>query len=395
MPLDIAQARAETPGVANVVHFNNAGSALPAKPVVDAMVAHLHLEARIGGYEAQEQNGSALERPYSGLAALLNAGTEEIAILENATRAWDMAFYAMRLEPGDRILTSRSEYCSNFLACLHRARRDGVAIDVAPSTAEGEVDVDALARMIGPRTRLIALTHVPTGNGLVNPAERVGAVARRFDVPYLLDACQSVGQMPLDVQAIGCDMLSGTARKFLRGPRGLGFLYVRKDFIEQLDPPFLDDHAADWTDDRTYTLHEGACRFETPECGIAAKVGFGVAVDYAMRFDMDEVMRRVRRLAERLRTDLRERCGAKVHDLGPTRCGIVTFTLPGLGADRVKMELASRGINVTVSLGQSTRLEMQPRGLDKVVRASLHYYNSDDEIDFCTDAVARIAREAA
>jgi len=395
MRFDLARARADTPGVANVGHFNNAGSALPPKPVVDAMIEHLKLEATIGGYEAHERETAAVERPYAALAALLNARPDEIAIVENATRAWDMAFYSLPLRPGDRILTGRSEYCSNYIAFLPRARRDGVLIDVAPNTAEGEVDAAALEGMIGPRTKLIGITHVPTSGGLVNPAGEIGRIAKKAGVPFLLDACQSVGQMPIDVEKIGCDMLSGTARKFLRGPRGIGFLYVRKDLIDRLDPPFLDDHAADWTSDETFRVREDARRFETPECGFSAKIGLGVAVDYAMRWDMDAVTARVRGLAQDLRDKLRARAGARIHDLGATRCGIVTFSLSGLGADRIKAELAARGINVTVSSADSTRLDLVPRGLDRIVRASVHYYNSEDEIEICTAAVARLAREAA
>ncbi len=395
MMLDLARARAETPGVATVVHFNNAGCSLPPKPVVEAMIDHIRLEATIGGYEAHDRQREAVDRPYAALAEFINAGPDEIAIVENATRAWDMAFYSVPLRPGDRILTARSEYCSNFIAFLHRARREGVEIDVAPSTEHGEVDVAALARLIGARTRLIAITHVPTSAGIVNPAEDIGRVARAAGIPFLLDACQSVGQMPIDVEAIGCDMLSGTSRKFLRGPRGIGFLYVRRGLLDRLDPPFLDDHAADWIADDGYEVRADARKFETPECSFAAKIGLGVAVDYALGWSMQAIADRVRGLAEALRIDLRERCGARIHDLGQVRCGIVTFSLPGIGADRVKAELAAQGINVTVAVAEATRLDMLPRGLDRIVRASIHYYNAEEEIEIFTNAVARIAREAA
>ncbi len=392
---DLVRARAETPGVSHVVHFNNAGCSLPPRPVVEAMIAHLELEATIGGYEAHDARRDAVERPYRALARLLNADPDEIAVVENATRAWDMAFYAMPLKRGDRVLTGKSEYCSNFIAFLHRANRDGIVVDVAPSTATGEIDVAALAELITDRTRLIAITHVPTSGGLVNPAAAIGAVARRAGVPYLLDACQSVGQMPIDVRAIGCDMLSGTGRKFLRGPRGIGFLYVRKSLLARLDPPFLDDHAADWSRDDGYEIRDDARRFETPECSFAAKIGLGVAVDYAMGWPMPAVEARVQGLAETLRSALSKHCGARLHDLGTRRCGIVTFSVPGIAADTIKARLRERGINVTVAVAQATRLDMIPRGLDRIVRASLHYYNTDEEIGIFTEAVSRIAREAA
>ena len=392
MTFDLARARNETPGVAHVLHFNNAGSSLPPKPVTDAMIAHLQLEATIGGYEAHDRRRDAIDRPYAALAQLLNAATDEIAIVENATRAWDMAFYGLPLNAGDRILTGQSEYCSNFIAFLHRARRDGIIIDVAPNTPAGETDPAALEALVTDRTKLIAITHVPTSGGLVNPAAQIGAIARRVRVPYLLDACQSVGQMPIDVEAIGCDILSGTGRKFLRGPRGIGFLYVRRSLLATLDPPFLDDHAADWSHDDGYDVRPDARKFETPECSFASKIGLGVAVDYAMGWSMPVIAERVVALAERLRQTLRERCGASIHDLGTQRCGIVTFTVPGIRADTIKAALRDQAINVTVAMDVSTRLDMIPRGLDRIVRASVHYYNSDDEIERFTNALSHLVR---
>lgn len=395
MSLDIARLRADTPGTAELIHFNNAGCALPPRAVVDAMTDYLRLEMEIGGYETAARMQKQLDRPYAALAQLLNANADEIAILENATRAWDMAFYAVRMAPGDRVLTTRTEYCSNYIAFLQRARRDGIEIDVAPSLDNGDVDLAAFEKLIGPRTKLIAITHVATSGGLVNPAAAIGAIAKRAGVPYLLDACQSVGQMAIDVEAIGCDMLSATARKFLRGPRGIGFLYVRRSILDLLDPPFLDDFAADWYADGDYRLRADARRFETPECSFAAKVGFGVALDYALALPMAEIEMRVASLAAGLRSRLGDVTGVAIQDRGTRRCGIVTFTKSGVPAPALKAKLAERKINVTVSVAEATRLDLIPRGIDKMIRASVHYYNTEDEIARFAEAVEALALEDA
>ena len=271
--LDVARLRAETPGCARVLHFNNAGSSLPPAPVLEAQLAHLRLEAEIGGYEAADQAASQVARAHAAVAALLKAKPSEIAVVENATRAFDMAFYAFPFRAGDRILTSEVEYASNYLAFLQVARRLGVVVEPIVSEPDGTISLPALRTALArdDRARLVALTHVPTNGGLVNPAAEVGAACREAGVPFLLDACQSAGQMPLDVEALGCDVLSATARKFLRGPRGVGFLYVRSSLIERLEPPFVDLHAATWTARDSYELRPDARRFENWEGNVAAE----------------------------------------------------------------------------------------------------------------------------
>ncbi len=389
---DLVRARRETPGCAHVLHFNNAGASLPPRPVLDAMIGHLRLEAEIGGYEAAGRAGERIEGCYDAIARLINADRDEIAIVENATRAWDMAFYSLSFGPGDRILTAEAAYASNFIAFLQVAQRTGARVEPVPSDGDGQLDVAALRDMIDDRVKLIAVTHVPTNGGLVNPAAAVGRVARDAGVPFLLDACQSVGQMPIDVQAIGCDMLSATSRKYLRGPRGMGFLYVRRELLERLEPPFLDLHAAAWIAPDRYAIRDDARRFETWETNVAAKIGMGVAADYALGWGLEAIRDRVYGLATTLRRGLAAIPGVTVRDLGRERCGIVTFTMDGVACGTVQQLLAGQRINVTVSRLGSTRLDMTARDLVEVVRASVHYYNGEDEVERFCAAVRGIRR---
>ena len=381
MLFDLQRARQDTPGCAHVLHFNNAGSSLMPQPVLDATIKHLQLEAQIGGYEAFDKAHEEIEHTYDAAAALIGCSRDEIAMLENATRAWDMAFYSLPFQAGDRILTSMTEYASNYIAFLQIAHKTGVTVEAIPNDEHGQVSVEALRQMIDEHVKLIAVTHVPTSGGLVNPIAAIGKVAREANILYLVDACQSVGQMPIDVNTIGCDMLSTTGRKYLRGPRGTGFLYVRRAVLERLEPPFLDMHAATWVARDHYEMRSDARRFENWEANYAGKIGLGVAIDYAMQWGLDTIWRRVKSLAYQLRTQLSPLPGVIVRDRGIIQCGIVTFTIEGLEPEEIKKRLAAQNINISVSSVEGTRLDMEARGLISMVRASVHYFNSEEEIE--------------
>ncbi len=379
-----------------MAHLNNAGAALPPTQVTDAVIGHLRLEAEMGGYEAAAAAAEQVEHTYTAIARLLGCAVDEVAVVENATRAWDMAFYGMAFAPGDRILTARAEYASNVIAFLQVAARTGAIVEVVEDDESGQLSVADLRRRLADTSRgpvkLIAMTHVPTQGGLVNPAEEVGAATREAGVPFLLDACQSVGQMPVDVERIGCDLLSATGRKFLRGPRGTGFLYVRRGLLGRLEPPFLDLHAATWTAPDRYEIRPDARRFENWETNYAGKIGLGVAVDYALTWGLEAIEERVTALADRLRSALQELDGVTVHDQGRRRCGIVTFTIAGVPAQEVQQRLAGRGVNVSVSLVDYARLDLSRRGLPDLVRASVHYYNTEDDLDRLLDALPAATR---
>ncbi len=353
-------------------------------------MAHLALEQEFGGYEAAARAAALIENFYSAFAKMLNCNANEIAWANNATEAWNTAFHAVPLRDGDRILTGQSEYASNFMSFLHLQKHRNINIDVIPNNARGSICLDRLETAITPDVKLIAITHVPSQSGTIHPVVEIGQLARTHNILYLLDACQSAGQIDLDVRQIGCDMLSGTGRKYLRGPRGTGFLYVSEKCLNKIEPFGIDMHSASWLKDNSYEFKEGARRFENFECFIAGKIALGVAVDYALHLGMPTIEARVQILADSLRKNLRQSPGITLHDHGDILSGIVTFSKDIENATDLQQRLLRNRINTSVVKASNNVLDFGQRGLGDVNRASIHYFNTDEEIQRFCQVVAEV-----
>ena len=387
---DLERWRHDTPAAeAGRIHLNNAGAALMPKPVIDAVTDHLKREAALGGYEASDAAASDIEEAYHALATLISAQPRNIAVVENATVAIAQALSAFDFAAGDVILTTRSDYISNQLMYLSLAQRCGVQLVRADDAPEGGVDpasIEASIRRHKPK--VVVLTWVPTNSGLVQPAAQVGRICREHDVPYVVDACQAVGQLPVDVETLHCDFLGATARKFLRGPRGIGFLYVSDEALHQGRAPlYIDMRGAQWTDADVYRLADDATRFENWEFAYALLLGMGEAARYALDVGMDVITPRVKELA----CTLREKLGALPHvrvlDRGSERCGIVTAEVKGHDARVVADRLREEAINVSATLRDYAVIDMDEKGAQSALRISPHYYNTNTELNIAVSAL--------
>jgi cysteine desulfurase/selenocysteine lyase len=377
---DIDLIRSQTKGCAGLIHFNNAGASLPPDVVVDTVIDYLREEALAGGYETEAKYLAQINGVYDKIAGLINADAEEIALFENASAAWGTAFKGLSFESGDEIITSEMEYVTNLIGLVDMQKEDGIKVKVIPNDAQGNFSMKELEGSITAKTKMIAVTHISSSGGSVLPVEEIGAVAEKHGILYLLDACQSVGQLPLDVKKINCDMLSATGRKYLRAPRGTGFLFVKKSSQDKIKPVLLDFLAAGNVSLSGYTLRQDARRFELYEKNRALTLGLGKAVEYALNIGMDRIWPRIEHLSSLLRTELAEISGVIVHDYGNKRSGIVTFSVRGMESFEIKAKLAASGINVSIGGAQATPIYMDKNKLSTVVRASVHYYNTEEEI---------------
>lgn len=395
MALDIALVRRDTRACETVVHLNNAGASLPPAIVMDTVREQLRADESFGGYEAQALADVALIDARAALGTLVGGRPSEIAFFDSSTRAFLSALYSFPWKRGDRIVTSEAEYPSNVFGYAYLKKRFGVTTAYVPDDEYGQVDVAALRTTIDSRTKLITLTHVPTYGGLINPAAKVGAVAREVGVPFLLDACQSVGQLHIDVNEIGCDLLAAAGRKYLRGPRGTAFLWVRSSLIGKLEPPQADQFGSTWLGGEEFTFHADAKRFEPFERSTALQLGLGAAARYALSIGTPEIEARVCLLGAALRGMLSEVPGVTVRDRGERLGGIVTFTVDGFTGEEVRIALRAQHINTSITNQNFAMRSFPDRGLDSVNRASVHYYNTEDELARVADTLRSLNSSTA
>ncbi len=388
---EVAVQRSITPGADAVVHFNHAGSSLPPQSVVDAQVEYLQQEALLGGYEMAGKTRTAHDAVYDSIADLIGAAPEEIARAEHATMAWNAAFWSLPMQSGQRILTVEAEYGANAVAFLRAAEQHGVTIEVVPSSSHGHVDLEAFEETLSDDVAVVAITHVPTNGGLINPAAEVGALTTKAGVPYLLDACQSVGQLDVNVAEIGCDFLSTSGRKYLRGPRGTGFLYVSSEMLPRLIPAQPDHHGAPWATPETYELRPDARRFEHWEFNHASWHGLGAAVDHARSIGTGRIEATVKARAIQLRESLAE-SGLKTFDIGAELCGIVTTTIDGVDPIAAKAALFDQRINVSITEPSTTWWDATRRDLSDMLRVSVHYTTTTLEIERVVQALTDLGQ---
>jgi len=387
--LDLATLRAETPGCAARIHLNNAGAALMPQPVLSAIQEHLALEAEIGGYEAADARAEAIDQVYEDIADLVGSKARNIALVENATVGYSQALSTIRFERGDVILTSKNDYISNQLMFLALARRFGVEVIRAPDMLIGGVDPEAVGKLLNlRRPKLVAMTWIPTNSGLIQPVEEVGQLCRQHEVPYLVDACQTVGQLPIDVEALGCDFLSATGRKFLRGPRGTGFLYVADRVLEAgTEPLFIDMRGAEWTAPNVYRPDPSARRFENWEFAYALLLGIGAAARYANKLGVENIAERTMELAASARQRLAELDGARLLDHGPRLGAIITLVLPNAEPHALLERLRQRRINTSLSFRSFATIDFTEKHVEWALRVSPHYYNTLGEVDALVEAL--------
>ena len=381
--MDLAKLRYETPGTKHRIHLNNAGASLMPSPVIKAIEDHIQLEAHMGGYEAAKEKKNEINDFYHVAAKLIHCHRRNIAYTTNATDSYARAISSIPFEKDDVILTSQDDYVSNYIAMLSLVKRFGVHVVTVPNSPSGGIDITAAESLIVKhKPVLFSLTHIPTSSGLIQPVSKIGELCRQYGVLYLVDGCQSIGQLSVDVNSCRCDFMSFTARKFLRGPRGAGFLFVSDRVLDLgLYPLFLDMEGADWIAADQFKLKPTAKRFEDWEFAYALMLGTKCAIDYALSVGMDQIENRTRDLSLYTRESLSTVSHIHMHDTGNDLGAIITITSEKMDVAHLYQFLYKSGINTSITDKSSALLDFSEKGLEKVLRISPHYYNTESEVD--------------
>lgn len=394
--MDIDQIRKDTSGCEAVIHFNNAGASLVPRQVADAIRNYTTEEEHTGGYEIAEFSFSEVDTFYEYAAQLLNCKSSNIAFTTSATDGYNKALSAIPFKEGDMVLISENDYSSNFIAFISLQKRFGIRLIKVRNVAAGEIDLQDLEEKIKQyHPRLVSVTHVPTSSGLIQPVAAIGAIIKKYDTLFILDACQSLGQIPVDAMETGADFISGTFRKFLRGPRGTGLLYVSDRVLSSgMEPLFLDLRGAEWVAEDQYVPREDAKRFETWEKSYALMMGSIAALKYVLDLGIADIASRSSTLIARLKLALSAIDFVTLQDRGTNQCNIVTFSVKQGKEQDVKAFFRSHGINIYTTGKSSAMIDFTEKGLDWVVRVSPHYYNTESEIDRFIEVVKDLERQS-
>ncbi len=389
--MNIPLLRADTPGCATKIHFNNAGAALMPKPVIEAQQEYLAKEALAGGYELADEREKEIDGFYTSMAKLLGCSAQNVAFTVSATNSFARALSCIPFQTGDTILIANEDYISNQIQFLSLAKRLGIVMVRADSLPEGGVDPDSMRKLMDKhRPRLVSLTQVPTNSGIVQPVEEVGKLCRERDLLYLVDGCQSTGQLPVDMKSIGCDFFSGTFRKFLRGPRGAGFLFVSDRVLGQnLWPLYVDMRGADWVEKDTFVPQKSARRFEDWEFNYSLVVGSGAAVDYALNIGIPEIEQRNAHLGTLVRKGL-QGLGLKILDKGKRQSSIIVAALPGKDPNVVLQALRLRNVNTSITSRSYAVIDFDAKGVTWGLRISPHYYNTEEDVALLMNVMKEI-----
>jgi cysteine desulfurase/selenocysteine lyase len=393
----VQRVRADFPILARAVHgkplvyLDNAATTQKPQAVLDALTRYYtesNANVHRGVHQLSERATEAFEAARERVRRFFNAsGPTEIVFTRNATESINLvaqSFLRPRLQEGDEVLVSAMEHHSNIVPW----QLAGARLRVAPIDDRGELLLDEMERLIGPRTRLVAMTHMSNALGTVTPAAEVVRIAHRHGVPVLLDGSQAAYHMRVDVRALDCDFYAATGHK-LYGPTGIGVLYGREAHLEAM-PPFLGggDMIRTVAFERS-TWNALPYKFEAGTPDIAGAVGLHAAIDYLDVVGLDHAARHERALLAYGTQILEDVPGLRIIGTAPEKSSILSFVMDGVHPHDIGTIVDREGIAIRTG-HHCAQPVMERFGIPATARASLAMYNTIEEMKALGRALARV-----
>lgn len=370
----IKEARTQTPTATSGTHLAAAGSSLPSSRTLEAVRSYIDLEASIGGYDAADAVMDLVQTTRVQLETLINAPSGSVALTSSDTVGFAKSMWGLALggqfPKNSAFLVDHYLYASHKYVICEVAKFCEANVLISP-TRQLEADW-VQSQLSRGNVRAVLCTHVASHRGYVTPLSSIGQLCRESESLHIVDGCQSFGQIPIDVEASSIDIFTATGRKWLRAPRGTGFVFARPDLISLMRPPYQEG--------RLELAPENPQRLENFEVSWAARVGMHFALNDLHTYTQERVSRQIIAMTDYLQHRLRELKNLDVQEApDQPKCGITTFLHSSVGSEELKAQAAAIGVRFTVAPPDSAPLDSDV--LRAPVRVSPHIYNNTDDID--------------
>lgn len=370
----------------NYVYVNSAAASPPPRQVVDTSIDYLQKTASLGPYlpSFREEVYQKIEETREKAAKFIGAKTSEMAFVKNGTEGINFIANGLTWNKGDEIILADIEFHSNYTPWLKLRDKKKVHLKIIKTDFSGVIDVNLIEQEISNRTKLITVSHLSNASGALQHIEKICEIAKKRDVLTLINASQTLGLIPINVQELDCDFLTGCGRKWLRGPEGSGILYIRESLVESIEPTIIGWGGTTWDFETNEYYYLSTARRVEAGCPIVPSIlGLGAAIDYAQNIGIEEIVTKVEALTRYSFQQLSVIEGIAIY--GPknieNRLAIIPFNVEGLHPDEITNYLEKNNIIIESGTFMANML-LQHYGINKMVRISPHYFNTKVEIDF-------------
>lgn len=369
------------------INFNNAGSSKNSNKVIKTIIAYLEEEQKLGGYLAAKLNRPKILNFYRVFSKLIKCKKSEISFLPSSTYGWNFFLNSISFKKNDNVIIFENEYGNNFISLL---KKKNLKIKVSKLSHDGQVCFESLKENIDRNTKLVSVCHISSQCGNLIDVQKVGKIVKEINrnTLFLVDACQSIGQIDINVRKINCDVMIGSGRKYLRGPRGTGFIFIKDDLKKNLSPIISDSFSCKIVNMKKIIYKKNY--FETFEYSPALLLGLTEAIENIHSIGIKKIQKKIKKLSLYFRLKVRKLNGVIIFENECLISGINTIIINGFSTKEVLDYLLKKKILCSISDNKTSYHFFKTRKRKSLLRLSFHYYNDFKEIDFLIKTIEEL-----